>query len=456
MQNTGKAYLKALIISSIFWYAFSFSPSRCLADECSINLSDIKSYADFHWPSLDQNYLGWYENEQAASVAASASGWSVYLTLDDYDYYGFPGVYCVATTDGQGHYVDYCFNTSGCTLTGGNISQDSDGDNIPDEFDLNLNSSASYNAAIISVCYDSNNKIVAGVIQDSEGNQYMFGSMPTDMEGYTIESVSGNLVQYQTGESLADSLSKLDINDLNLHEIDSKVEIQDDGTYVPGTSGPLDDWNQKEEDQTKAPTPDVDDAPSTSPETGDSDSEHLKDIVSNTNSTNTNLQNIARYLGIGNDLLAKINNKTGGQSAISGDTGSDLEVPSADDIGKSVKDNLIDPSQTIGNVPNGTETVPDKTDDLNNAKTEFSDRFGEFIDVIKNSDLFSLPFSIFEGPTNSGSSVQTVNIGKWGSSSDQTATIDFSDYDTAWETLRAVLLLLTSFACFKIIVLKKA
>ena len=54
-----------------------------------------------------------------------------------------------------------------------------------DSYDLKPNSSDSYNAAIISVCYDANNKVVYGVIQDSEGNQYSFGAMPSNMEGYT-------------------------------------------------------------------------------------------------------------------------------------------------------------------------------------------------------------------------------------------------------------------------------
>ena len=47
---------------------------------------------------------------------------------------------------------------------------DTDGDGIGDSYDLKPNSSDSYSAAIISVCYDANNKVVYGVIQDSEGN----------------------------------------------------------------------------------------------------------------------------------------------------------------------------------------------------------------------------------------------------------------------------------------------
>ncbi len=42
-----------------------------------------------------------------------------------------------------------------------------------------------------------------------------FGTMPTDFEGYTIDSITGDLVTYQTAEDLAASLAKLDIDDLN-------------------------------------------------------------------------------------------------------------------------------------------------------------------------------------------------------------------------------------------------
>nr|WP_319491778.1 hypothetical protein [uncultured Desulfobacter sp.] len=117
---------------------------------------------------------------------------------------------------------------------------------------------------------------------------------------------------------------------------------------------------------------------------------------------------------------------------------------------------MIDSGQTIDTTI--TDNIPalDETDTLTAIKTKYSDRYDLFISTVKESDLFSLPFDIFAGPSGSGSSVQTVDIGKWGSSSEQTATIDYSDYDNIWAILRSVLLLVTSFACFKILVLKKA
>ena len=86
---------------------------------------------------------------------------------------------------------------------------DTDSDGIPDDFDLKPDSSESYKASIVSVCYDENNKVVAGVIQDGEGNQYSFGTMPTDFEGYTIDSITGDLVTYQTARRSCRLLRKI-------------------------------------------------------------------------------------------------------------------------------------------------------------------------------------------------------------------------------------------------------
>nr|WP_319490247.1 hypothetical protein [uncultured Desulfobacter sp.] len=335
--------------------------------------------------------------------------------------------------------------------------QDLDNDGISDDFDLKPDSSESYKAAIVSVCYDENNKVVAGVIQDSEGNQYSFGTMPTDFEGYTIDSVTGDLVTYQTAEDLAASLEKLDIDDLNITKKNSPVEIQDDGTIIPGSTDPFKDYRDAEDDQTQAKKPETQQAPSEQPDSNDADSGRLDKIIKNTASTNTNLENIQKYLGITNDYLAKINDKAGKTSSTSsGGAVVSVNTPTADEIGQAVGDNLIDSGQTIDTTI--TDNIPalDETDTLTAIKTKYSDRYDLFITTVKESDLFSLPFDIFAGPSGSGSSVQTVDIGKWGSSSEQTASIDYSDYDNVWGILRSVLLLVTSFACFKILVLKKA
>ncbi|WP_286822169.1 hypothetical protein [Desulfobacter sp. UBA2225] len=342
---------------------------------------------------------------------------------------------------------------------------DADGDGIPDDFDLYPDDSSLYKAGIVSVCYDQNNKVVAGIIQDDKGNQYSFGTMPTNFEGYTIESVTGDLITYQTGEDLATSLQKLDINDLNIIKKNEPVEIQDSGTFIPGSTNPFKDYRNAEDNQTKAPTPTVQPTSSEQPNSNDVDSDRFDKIIKNTSATNTNLDNIQKYLGVSNDLLAKINENIknvesgvdavkfgGGALSVGSETGT---IPTADEIGQAVNDKLIDSGQTIDTTITDNLASLDKTDTLTSVKTKYSDRYDLFIATLKGSDLFSLPFGIFTGPSGSGSSIQTVNIGKWGLSTDQTATIDYSNYDSIWNILRSVLLLLTSFSCFKIFVLKK-
>ena len=174
-------------------------------------------------------------------------------------------------------------------------------------------------------------------------------------------------------------------------------------------------------------------------------------VAGNINATNQNLESIAGHLGISNGHLSDISDEIGKISNPS----ITLTTPTADAIGQAVSSQLIDSGQTIDKTI--TDNIPalDKTDTLTAIKTKYSDRSDLFISTLKESDLFSLPFNIFTGPSGSGSSIQTVNIGKWGSSSEQTATIDYSDYDNVWQILRSVLLLVTSFSCFKILVLKK-
>jgi len=162
--------------------------------------------------------------------------------------------WCYRSGDGLHLYYGFYSSGSGDLTTdcAGPSPADSDGDGIGDDFDLKPDSSEPYKAAIVSVCYDENNKVVAGIIQDGEGNQYQFGTMPTDFEGYTIDSVTGDLVTYQTAEALAASLEKLDIDDLNITQKNSPVEIQDDGTIIPGSTDPFKDYRNAEDDPTEA------------------------------------------------------------------------------------------------------------------------------------------------------------------------------------------------------------
>ena len=130
----------------------------------------------------------------------------------------------------------------------------------------------------------------------------------------------------------------------------SAIEVNNDGTIIPGNFDPLSDYKQKEADQTTAKTPTTQAAPTTTSTEGDTDSTHLKNVVDNTNATNKNLENIQGFLGITNDYLAKIEKNIASPSAVSSPKSSfqvTTGYPSADEIGQAVGDNLIDSGQTI-------------------------------------------------------------------------------------------------------------
>ena len=408
------------------------------------------------YSSAEKVYVGTYSTTtEARDAVRTAIGCSTCSINSNYSISS--GVYLYLYNHVSGYsvykttYAVYVADIDVCTAI-----PDTDGDGIADDFDLKPNSSDSYKAAIVSVCYDQNNKVVAGIIQDGEGNQYQFGTMPTDFEGYTIESVTGDLVTYQTAEDLAASLEKLDIDNLNISKQNNPVEVQDDGTIIPGSTDPFKDYRNAEDDQTEAKQPNTQQAPSEQPDSNDGDSDRLDKVIKNTASTNTNLDNIQKYLGITNDYLAKINDKTGKTSSTStGGAVVTVNTPTADEIGQAVEDNLIDSGQTID--PTITDNIPDldKTDKLTQMKTECSDRYDLFINTLKDSDLFTVPFSLFDGPSGNGSSVQTVDIGSWGSSTNRTAAIDYSNYDYVWSLLSSVLLIISSFLAFKILVLNR-
>ncbi|WP_289022283.1 hypothetical protein [Desulfobacter postgatei] len=455
----------------VFFFSFVFNLSVFVGFQSAYAEIDCGALID----GLPSNIVaeGAFDSNSAAQLACRSDSptgacFALNRSFDGFTIYGW--AWYVSSEGPEQHWFPFNYGSASlsCSPSGSDpdfFNSDSDGDGIPDEYDLNPNSSDSYKAGIVSVCYDENNKVVAGIIQDDKGNQYSFGTMPTNFEGYTIESVTGDLITYQTGEDLSTSLQKLDINDLNITKKSGPVEIQDSGTFIPGSTNPFKDYQNAEDNQTKAPTPTVQPTSSEQPNSNDGDSDRLDKIIKNTSATSTNLDNIQKYLGVSNDLLAKINENIrdvesgvasvkmgGGALAVGSDTEA---IPTADEIGQAVNDKLIDSGQTIDTTITDNLASLDKTDTLTSVKTKYSDRYDLFITTLKGSDLFSLPFGIFTGPSGSGSSIQTVNIGKWGSSTDQTATIDYSNYDSIWDILRSVLLLLTSFSCFKILVLKK-
>ncbi|MEH0021000.1 MAG: hypothetical protein V6Z89_15200 [Desulfobacter sp.] len=370
---------------------------------------------------------------------------------------------CINGGSPSGNYaIDYAYYTYDgkyhIYVVGEIWNRDADNDGIPDNLDLNPGSDDPYNAAITSVMYDSTTKeIVSCVITDSGGNKWMVGTVPDDPSGYTIESVEGN-ISYVTGADLAAQLGNFN-GDLNLTPLGGgNMEIEPDSTYIPGSYDPLADWKQQQENQIVAPTPDINPIPTFEPDDTDTDTNLRKKIVSNTDATNKNLDAIAKYLRINNDYLAKLNAKKYSVDATVKTTGGTVMVktPTAEEIGEAVDNSLIDSSQGIDT--SITDNIPalDESTALTEIQLKYITRYEEFLTNIKSSDLFSLPFEIFSGPSGSGASIQTVSIGKWGSSSNQSVNIDFSEYDAIWQILRSVILLITSYACVKILILKKA
>lgn len=390
-----------------------FSPAYCCDD-----MTSFENYIPVIYSNYEHISIDYFDNQASAEAALSsfsASGYSVRFSNLARSYSGVN--YCILGSRATGFYDSrhtvfvYAYGVDPC-------SPDSDGDGLPDDCDFYPNDSKSYSVKMT-------------------GYQTTDGTSTGDKTYICYITDRGDQLCTGTDGILAGA--------------DEYVVA--DGTWIDGKDlcsdglpGPVFDAPP-----TVVKHPNAPNAPSTPSSDGDSDSDSFKKIADNTDSTNKNLENIADYLGITNDLLGKINNKSGS----SGGLLVGMNTPTADEIGQSVKDKLIDSGQTIDTTI--TDNIPDldKTDTITAIKTKYSDRYDLFITTLKESDLFSLPFEIFAGPSGSGSSTQTVNIGKWGSSNEQTATIDYSDYDNIWEILRSVLLLLTSFACFKILVLKK-
>ena len=121
-----------------------------------------------------------------------------------------------------------------------------------------------------------------------------------------------------------------------------------------------------------------------------------------------------------------------------------------------LKDALIDPNATYSDPSTDNLNPHDFTTFLDSRKTQFSDRFDLFFDSVKSSALFTLPFGLFDSLPSGGQSSMTISIGSWGGDSDNTVGFDFADYALAFDVLRTLFLILTAYASFRIIVVKRA
>ncbi|EIM62134.1 hypothetical protein [Desulfobacter postgatei] len=448
----------------VIFFSFVFNFSVCFGLQSVHAETDCGSFFD----ALPSDILveGAYDNSVsavAACRAASPTGACYALNKSSGASVVYGWAWYVAASGPEQHW--YPFNAYSvilsCSPSGSDPDffipdSDSDDDGIPDEYDAYPDDPLPYQFRIISRWVDSQGNIVGTAIVTSKGDYVL-------MSDFTISELNAGVSSGTYSPQYVNSQIWQDSTDLipGGGGTTTTTENMPSGTAnTPLTStdavGLITDAERNVTAQTPT-TPSVSGSGTSDSQgrsTGDSDSDSFGKIVGNTDASNQNLKRISDSLGITNDLLAIVNSKIGSGSGNFSDGVQD-SFPTAEDIGQSVKDNLIDSSQTIDTTSTDNISALDRTETLTSINTKYSGRFDSFITTLKGSDLFSLPFGIFAGPSGSGSSIQTVNIGKWGSSTDQTATIDYSDYDNIWDILRTVLLLLTSFSCFKILVLKK-
>lgn len=344
---------------------------------------------------------------------------------------------------------------SGCGVP----STDDDNDGLPNNLDAYPNDPAPYQFQIVSRYYDANGNCIGYMIYTSKGDYILMSDLTLEQLNtglYTDHTLTSDFVNSQIWQDSTDLVP-------GGGGTTTTSDNTPTGNSTPVTATTASDLITQAQDNVTAQIPTTITNPgsgtstSQGSTTGDSDSTSLGKLVGNTDASNQNLQHISEALGITNNLLAQLNSKTGGSGSGTSSTyreseGTDL---TAEEIGDAVGDSLIDPSQTFDNTTTNNIPSIDQDDNVTDAKNKFSDRYDSFINNIKGSDLFTEPFGIFSGPTGTGSSLLTVDIGSWGNSTNRTVTIDFSEYSVVWTILRSVLLLLASFACFKIIVLKK-
>lgn len=133
-----------------------------------------------------------------------------------------------------------------------------------------------------------------------------------------------------------------------------------------------------------------------------------------------------------------------------------LDRSSGSDSNQGLKDALIDPNATYSDNSTDGLQAADYAGELANKTDSFSTRMNDFFDTVQNSDLFSLPFGLFGSLPSSSVSQMNISVGKWGGDTESSLSVDFAEWSTFLDVLRTVLLILSFYTAFKILVVKNA
>jgi len=323
---------------------------------------------------------------------------------------------------------------------------DSDNDGIPDRWDLYPNDPTVYRYSVISrIVNRTTDETEQITIKTDQDDVFTFGERPSDMSD-SIDVINiapvlndadtlQDLPFFDTGSGGENTTS----NFIDLLDFSGIVtDVVNTGTTPATGSGTNFNDDSLPSDDTE------------------SDNDALRKIITNTHSTSENIGRLGDYLQSINQTLNRMDTKD--DFRLSGSLNEDSESdngPSAEEIGQSVNDNLIDSTQTHDDSQTTSISSYNFGTKFDDEKTKYVTRFTTFTDVFKNSTLFTLPDTLIGSVPSGGVSTYDVNIGKWGSTTDSIISFDFANYSVAWDMLKYVLPILTAFSVLKILILKQ-
>jgi len=424
-----KKYIKILFLIQIFLILFVVSgfsdpPSSITGIEYFRNKSECYPAAvarsGNRWAAVGDNH--W----TCAQAGVDCTKWTIGACS---------GIYFAPLWSADAKVIFYCYAINQDVWDDYLLSlNDTDGDGICNNLDLYPGDTHSINYTIHAWIYDNNQECV-GVVGDSSCR----GILPP---GYSkVINTNPKVLSYDDMVAMFPTYCATG----SLHH----------GAGIITGGDPLPLPNPYDPPPNPDPPPPN---PIPDPENPVTDNSALNQIVGNTSITNQHLENISHY-------LSQINKNTSAIAAkdttvnvnVTGGT-SQVDFPTAEDIATANYNKFNNSSETYDH--SVTDNIDDYTissDTESSIKTQYSDRFNEFFTSVKGSDLFSVPFELFHPdlPDDSESS-KTISIGKWGGEVDNSISVDMSDYDTIWESLRLILMVLAGYTAFKIVVVKHA